>query len=406
MVDIEDYVVGEVGRVRFSEMDNRRLYIELRSGRFARIDSRQPIEVDSGSTVILSEDGQFEIVPEEIWPELPWVGVVRLRLEDITIVEVRGLPWKQVKTRVDIPYQVGNTVEGKDSIGVTRVLSESAIDLPLVDASVVDKYRVNPNSIREQFDDFGGLIEVVRRARELIEVPLMHEKEFANVGARPVKGILFTGLPGTGKTMLARILAKNTEAVFYQISGPEIFSKWYGQTEEVLRKIFEDASSQKKAIVFFDEIDSVAGKRVDESHEASRRVVAQLLTLMDGFASSNKVVVIAATNRPQDIDPALLRPGRFDLEIKFPLPLEEDRELILEASARKLNTSENLPHKTIANRTKSWSAADLTAIWSEAALLAVVDGRDIIIAEDYVGAFERVRKHRIAGMGDSKDERA
>jgi transitional endoplasmic reticulum ATPase len=194
--------------------------------------------------------------------------------------------------------------------------------------------------------------------------------------------------------MLARIIANSTDAVFYEISGPEIFSKWYGQSEEILRKLFEDAAKQDQAIIFFDELDSVAGQRDDNAHEESRRVVAQLLTLMDGFTIDNNVIVIAATNRPQDIDPALRRPGRLDWEINFPLPNRLNRELILKASAKHIIIEDNLPHDWISRNTEGWSAADLTAIWSEAALLAASDDRAEIITEDYIGGFERVNTQK------------
>ena len=185
------------------------------------------------------------------------------------------------------------------------------------------------------FDDFGGLTEShSQRAHELIEVPLQNREALSEIGARPIKGVLFTGKPGTGKTMLAQIIAHRSEAKFYRISGPEIFSKWVGQSEELLRKLFDKAAGSDKAIIFFDEIDSVAAQRVDASHESSTRVVAQLLTLMDGFSSKANVVVIAATNRPQDLDVALLRPGRFDWEIHFPYPDQSDRVDILTSRLR------------------------------------------------------------------------
>jgi transitional endoplasmic reticulum ATPase len=173
-------------------------------------------------------------------------------------------------------------------------------------------------------------------------------------------------------------------------------SKWYGQSEELLRKIFEHAERQTSAIIFFDEIDSIAAQRDEDAHEASRRLVAQLLTLMDGFKPSSNVVVIATTNRPQDIDNALLRPGRFDWEIHFPLPSRYDRESILTASARQLRTIDELPHALIAEKTDGWSGAELTAIWTDAALLAAANGRDAIMAEDYIGGFERVSARRSA----------
>ncbi len=194
--------------------------------------------------------------------------------------------------------------------------------------------------------------------------------------------------------MLARIIASQAHAEFYEISGPEVFSKWYGESEELLRRIFEHASAQKRSIVFFDEIDSVAGQRSGDAHEVSRRVVAQLLTSMDGFTSEQNVVVIAATNRPQDIDIALRRPGRFDWEIEFPLPNRHDREQILTIAAERLATHGELPHALIAERTDGWTAAELTAIWSEAALLAVTDGRAAIVREDFIGGFLRAGANR------------
>lgn len=398
-----------VARVSAVDYDNRQLYLELRDGRTAKVSSPDPFDYEIGSVLLLRpEDNHFELAPDELWPEQSWIGVVRLKLPDITVVDSRG-QWKKLETRNDVEYRQGNTIEARDSFGVVRVLSEEPIkylDLPAVDSTVIDQFK-SQEAGPETFEDFGGLEEVVDRARELIKVSLESKEPLSRIGARPIKGVLFVGPPGTGKTMLARIIANSTDSVFYRISGPEIFSKWYGQSEELLRNLFEDAAKQPQAIIFFDEIDSVAGHRDDSSHEASRRVVAQLLTLMDGFMPDKNVVVIAATNRPQDIDAALRRPGRFDWEIHFPLPNQHDRELILQSSARNLSVSEGLPHKWMAKKTKGWSGADLAAIWSEAALIAVADGRVEIIKEDYVGGFERVSAQRrqvnqIVSKGDLK----
>lgn len=389
--------VSTVARVRAVGHDGRRLYLELRNGKTATVDREEPFELAIGSVVLIrSEENYIEAAPDELWPEESWVGVVRLKLPDTTVVDSSGR-WRMLSTRDDIPYREGNTVEARDSCGVVRVLSEDPIkyvDLPTVDDTVIAKFRLQEGAMHETFADFGGLQNVVDRAQELIEVPLKHKGALSKIGARPIKGVLFTGPPGTGKTMLARIIANSTEAEFYEISGPEVFSKWFGQSEEILRKLFEDAAKKEQAIIFFDEIDSVAGQRADESHEASRRVVAQLLALMDGFTPDDNVVVIAATNRPQDIDAALRRPGRFDWEINFPLPNRRDRELILQACARHLSTSGRLPHAWVSRNAEHWSGAELAAIWSEAALLAVQDGRSEIIAEDYVGGFERVSAQR------------
>lgn len=386
-----------IARVRTVSSDGRRLYLETRNGQVFTVDGQWPFEYPIGSVVLVrSEENKIEGAPDDLWPEESWVGVVRLKLPDITVVDASGR-WRILATSHDVDYREGNTVEARDSRGILRVLSEQPVkylDLPSIDDTVIAKFKSQRQASSVTFDDFGGLEDVVNRARELIEVPLKHREALSRIGARPIKGVLFTGAPGTGKTMLARIIANSTESAFYEISGPEVFSRWYGQSEEILRKLFEDAANQERAIIFFDEIDSVAGQRADESHEASRRVVAQLLTLMDGFTPDNNIVVIATTNRPQDIDAALRRPGRLDWEIHFPLPDQRDRESILCVAARRLDTFGHLPHRWIAQKTESWSAAELAAIWSEAALLAVADGRSTIMAEDYVGGWERVSAQR------------
>ncbi len=390
---------GHIVKVTNVSEDGCRVLFEFQNGVSGSFD-HQDGEFEIGDILLLVEENglqRVEELPSSAWPDQRWVGVVRIKQKDITVIAAGGQN-RRIPTTNHVEYEVGNTVEAGDSKGVIRVLSNtpiSSIDLPSLDDSITDEFLWNPpEGTNLEFDDFGGLQEVVKRARELIEVPLKHREALSRIGARPIKGVLFTGQPGTGKTMLAQIIAHQSRAKFFKISGPEVFSKWVGQSEELLRRLFERASSSGKAIIFFDEIDSIASQRDDESHESSTRVVAQLLTLMDGFSSKSNVVVIAATNRPQDLDVALLRPGRFDWEIHFPYPAQTDREDILMKTSRSLQTEDPLPHRYIAEKTEGWSGAELAAIWTEAALLAVEDGRCEICEEDYIGGYQRRARYR------------
>ena len=401
---IEFGPAGILAKVTAISGDGNSVYFDLRNGKSGSLDNVDQ-EYFIGEVLLITGDierNQVEIkkVPSSAWPDDLWVGIVKIKLTDITVID-SGARFRTVPTVSTPRYEVGNTVLAGDVQGVTRVLSEKAlkyIDFPEVDDAVIDRFRLTDADKNDLgFKDFGGLSAVVNRARELIEVPLRSGAALSAIGARPIKGVLFTGAPGTGKTMLARILAAKAEATFFEVSGPEVFSKWYGQSEELIRKLFEAAGKEEKAIIFFDEIDSIAAQRGDESHEASKRVVAQLLTLMDGFKPETNVMVIAATNRPQDLDVALRRPGRFDWEIEFPYPDESDRKDILAKTARRLSTRDPLPHDVIAKMSAGWSGAELAQIWSEAALLAVDDGRCQIYEEDYVGGFERVSRYRYQG---------
>lgn len=371
--------------------DGRQLAVELRGGQVATAACDQPTELEVGDVVIV-RDRALDRVSDELWVEQTWVGVVKIKRSDRTVIDGGGR-WQLLPTNDAVEYAVGNTVEVSDSVGVVEVLHPDPIrfvDFGELDESVVDEFKPQTRDREETFEDFGGLQDVVARAQELIEVPLEHHERLATIKARPIKGVLFTGEPGTGKTMLARIIANQSGAEFLEISGPQFISKWVGQSEEILRLVFDYAAKQERCIIFFDEIDSVAGQRSGESHESSRRVVAQLLTKMDGFTAAHNVVVIAATNRPEDIDVALRRPGRFDWEIHFPYPDRNDREQILRASERRHTVRGDLPHPYVAGKTEGWSGADLAAIWTEAAGLAVIDERAAIGVEDFLGGYERV----------------
>ena len=383
-----------VARVRWVSEDDRQIFVQFRNGAMKGVALDQPFDVAVDDVVLVHDDG-VDPAPDELWVADAWVGVIRKHEGETALVAGRG----DVKI-VDIngvPCDEGNTVEVDEDDRIVRKLDDrpiSYLDHGDLDVAVIDRFRRPEPVDGLTFADFGGLKAVKRRAHDLVELPLQRHAELAAIGARPIKGVLFTGLPGTGKTMLARIIASRAQARFYEISGPQIFSKWLGESEAILRRVFEDAANQERSIIFFDEIDSVAPQRAGDANESSRRVVAQLLTQMDGFTPESNVVVIAATNRPEDLDSALRRPGRFDWEIEFPLPTLIDRGEILRVSAKKLQTVAPLPHDDVAARTDGWSAAELAAIWSEAALLAVADQRDRIMDEDYYGGMERVAQQR------------
>lgn len=221
------------------------------------------------------------------------------------------------------------------------------------------------------YEDIGGLKRELGMVREMIELPLRHPEIFLKLGIDPPKGVLLYGQPGTGKTMIARAVASETDANFISISGPEIVSKYYGESEHKLRQMFEDAEKDAPSIIFIDEIDSIAPKRDEVMGEVERRVVAQLLSLMDGLKSRGRVIVIAATNRPNSIDPALRRGGRFDREIEVGIPDRNGRLQILYVHTRGMPIENDIDLEQIASVTHGYVGADLSSLCKEAAMHAL-----------------------------------
>ena len=221
------------------------------------------------------------------------------------------------------------------------------------------------------YEDIGGLRPVIQKVREMIELPLRHPELFERLGVEAPKGVLLHGPPGTGKTLLARAVASETNANFLSIGGPEIMSKYYGESEERLREVFKEAQENAPSIVFIDEIDSIAPKREEVTGEVEKRVTSQLLSLMDGLQSRGKVVVIGATNRPNAIDPALRRPGRFDREIEIGVPDRDGRLEVLEIHSRGMPLAEDVDMKKLADVTHGFVGADLEALAKEAAIRAL-----------------------------------
>ncbi len=224
---------------------------------------------------------------------------------------------------------------------------------------------------RVTYEDIGDLEEAKQRIREMVELPLKHPELFRRLGIEPPKGILLYGPPGCGKTLLAKAVANETDAYFIAINGPEIMSKFYGESEQRLREIFKEAEENAPSIIFIDEIDAIAPKREEVTGEVEKRVVAQLLALMDGLESRGDVIVIAATNRPNALDPALRRPGRFDREIEIGIPDKKGRKEILQVHTRNMPLSDSVDLDRLAEITHGFTGADLAALCREAAMHAL-----------------------------------
>ena len=224
---------------------------------------------------------------------------------------------------------------------------------------------------RTTYEDVGGLHEEIQRVREMVELPLRHPEIFQRLGIEPPKGVLLHGPPGCGKTLLARAVANESEANFSSINGPEIMSKFYGESEARLREIFQQAQQNAPSIIFIDELDAIAPKREEVTGEVERRVVAQLLALMDGLSGRGNVIVIGATNRPGALDPALRRPGRFDREIEIGVPDKAARFEILQIHTRGMPLAEDVDLKKLADMTHGYTGADLAALGRETAMKAL-----------------------------------
>ncbi|KAM1295418.1 hypothetical protein ACFX2H_015227 [Malus domestica] len=232
------------------------------------------------------------------------------------------------------------------------------------------------------YDDVGGVRKQMAQIRELVELPLRHPQLFKSIGVKPPKGILLYGPPGTGKTLIARAVANETGAFFVLINGPEIMSKMAGESESNLRKVFEEAEKNAPSIIFIDEIDSIAPKREKTHGEVERRIVSQLLTLMDGLKSRAHVIVMGATNRPNSIDPALRRFGRFDREIDIGVPDEVGRLEVLRIHTKRMKLADDVDLERVAKDTHGFVGADLAALCTEAALQCIREKMDVIDLED------------------------
>ena len=311
----------------------------------AKAQAKEAQEVVLAPTEQLSIEGLEEYLPEV--------------LENHVMTKGDSLPLNIMGKKIDF------IVDGTTPQGAAVVTLETRFRLGTMHKPL------NTGVPRITYEDLGGLTKEIQKIREMIELPLRHPEIFERVGVEAPKGVLLYGPPGTGKTLLAKAVANETNANFYSIAGPEIMGKFYGESEERLRGIFKEAQENAPSIIFIDEIDSIAPKREEVSGELEKRIVSQLLTLMDGLESRGKVVVIAATNRPDALDPALRRPGRFDREIEIGIPDEKSRFEILQIHTRGMPMEPDVKLDEIARVTHGFVGADLQALAKEAALLAV-----------------------------------
>ncbi len=262
-------------------------------------------------------------------------------------------------------------IPGETKLAVVSTIPEGIVRINEGTQIEVRKEAVDIEAMKTpgiSYEDIGGLQSTLEKIREMVELPMRHPELFTSLGIDPPKGVLLYGPPGTGKTLLAKAVATESGASFYSIAGPEIMSKWYGQTEENLRKIFEDAEKNAPSIIFIDEIDAIAPKREEVTGEVEKRTVSQLLAIMDGLKARGQVIVIAATNRENALDPALRRPGRFDREIEIGVPDRKGRKEILQIHTRNMPLEKDVDLDWLADITYGFVGADLEALAKEAAM--------------------------------------
>lgn len=356
--------------------------IEIRSKKktYARV---LPANLDDDGKKIIRIDGNLRNNARVgIDDQVTVRRVVEKEAERITLAPTRAFPQERLSRSIHRNLE-GRPLERGQRIRIetvnnplTFIVKSTVPQGPVVVARTTHIVMDKPTAETDisegiSYEDIGGLKRELGLMREMIELPLRHPELFDKLGVDPPKGVLLYGPPGTGKTMIAKAVASESEANFIPISGPEIISKYYGESEQKLREIFEGAEKEGPSIIFIDEIDSIAPKRDDVVGEVERRVVAQLLSLMDGLKSRGKVIVIAATNRPNSIDQALRRGGRFDREIEIGIPDRGGRLQILYVHTRGMPIEKSMRLDMIADMTHGFVGADLSSLCKEAAMHAL-----------------------------------
>lgn len=396
-----DVSYGSILRVRRVDEETHRVWFDRRDGASGWFPRSLIDNVEAGQILYVpdeaDDDDPVRLLTEEDWPIRGGdVATVSLVSEDgsTAVLDLNGKlqTFAQRKTK---PFVKGQTIAVDLDGRPGPVLSNEPIDRFGRAGDELDpsSFVVDPGNVT--LADFGGSRALVERALELARVALDPSQQLQRIGVNPVKGILFSGPSGTGKTHLARVLSRELNARFYLVDGPEIINKWVGESEQRLRSLFRHAEEHAPAIIFFDELDSIVASRGDDAPEYASRFVGQFLTVLDGFEASHGVLVIASTNLPGALDSALLRPGRLTFKLEFEgHPGPEDRLKILQASARGVRGAEHADWRGLVETTDGWSAAELAMIWTEAGVLAVVDERDELCAEDVAAGLLRAARNR------------
>lgn len=370
--------------------DAATVWVRYAGGAYGPLHRERGPDVSEGSVVLIS-GSTFTLAPEGVLPPPKnGVGVVRRVERTRSLVETdHSVVWLPHAGAVD--WREWSTVELSD-IGIVKELDARPLryrDDPPAATAVHSRFRVDPKNVTETFDGIEGLDSQIAELRQIID--MMHSAEALKAkGMRPVRGLLLAGESGTGKTMLARALTNEARAVFFHVRGPEIASKWVNESEEMLRALMDEADALERAVVFFDEIDSLGGARSSAAHEMSNKLITQFLALLDGFDEKpGRALIVGATNRPESLDPTLLRSGRFDRRINFQLPTRDAREAILSATKPAVADGD-IDLETLAERTEFWCSADLRALWTQAFQFAHAEGRETILELDCEVAIERI----------------
>lgn len=359
----------------------------------------------SEGDILRLHDDEWDRADAENWVPRYKVGVVRTVDDSRALVDTEsgivdaGNPERHT-------LEPGNTVRIDARNIITKIVSEEPIHrMPLQidrddDSFDLELLIEDTSETTLDWDHFGGMPDLVARAQEIVEVHLRQRDAYRSLGATPLRGVIFEGPPGTGKTFLARIMAHKADATLYVVGAPELGGRLVGESEGRLQKLYDHAAEQAQSIIFIDELDSITHQRGESAGSHADRLVSTFLVNMDGFKAKDNVLTIGTTNRLEDIDKALRRPGRFGMEFRFRTPGVSDRVSILQARAMAMRTVGDLPHMLVASGTEGWSPAELDEIWTQAATEAIRTGSPAITEVHYVMGYEQLQRMRSDRAGE------